>query len=44
LTKAEVAVKRIRDVNPEFEVEFIPENINESNIEHFLRDVDSVCR
>jgi len=30
LPKAEVAAKRIKDVNPEVEVEPIPENINES--------------
>ncbi|MBS7613407.1 HesA/MoeB/ThiF family protein [Candidatus Bathyarchaeota archaeon] len=42
LPKAEVAAKRIRDVNPEVEVEPIPENLNELNAERLLRNVDCV--
>lgn len=42
LPKTEVAAKRIRDVNPEVEVEPIPENLNESNTEYIIRNVDCV--
>ncbi|MEM1569663.1 MAG: HesA/MoeB/ThiF family protein [Candidatus Bathyarchaeia archaeon] len=42
LPKAEVAAKRIRDVNPEVEVEPIPENLNELNAEYIIKNVDCV--
>jgi molybdopterin/thiamine biosynthesis adenylyltransferase len=40
--KTEVAAKRLEKQNPLVNVEAIPENVNASNVERLLRDVDCV--
>jgi len=40
--KVEVAAKRIAQVNPEVEVEPIPENVRESNVDSIVCDMDCV--
>lgn len=40
--KVEAAAKRIRDLNPNVEVEPIPENIRTDNVEELIKDVDVV--
>lgn len=40
--KVETAAKRIHQINPEVQVEPIPENANRSNIERIVKDMDCV--
>jgi len=42
LPKVEAAARRIKQINPEVEVEPIPENVRQSNVEDILADVDCV--
>ena len=42
LPKVEVAAKRVKQINPEVEVEPIPENVRQSNVKEILADVDCV--
>ena len=42
LPKVEAAARRIKQINPEVEVEPIPENVRQSNVEEILADVDCV--
>jgi molybdopterin/thiamine biosynthesis adenylyltransferase len=41
-SKVETAARRIRQMNPEVEVEPVPENANRSNVERIVTDVDCV--
>jgi len=40
--KVEVAAKRVRNINPDVEVEPVPENVRESNVDDIVKDVDCV--
>jgi len=40
--KVEAAAKRIAEVNPDVEVEPVPENVRESNVDDMVRDVNCV--
>jgi len=40
--KVEAAAQRIRQINPTVEVESVPENVRESNVEEIVHDMDCV--
>lgn len=40
--KVESAARRVKEINPEVQVEAIPENVRESNVEEILEGVDCV--
>jgi len=42
LPKVEVAAKRVKQINPEVEVEPVPENVRQSNVKEILAGVDCV--
>lgn len=42
MPKVEVAAERLKALNPEVEVEPIPENLHEGNVDRLVSDVDCV--